>query len=58
MGRYKVSRGAVRYTIDHKASRPKTNESALRPGAKKSYNQLDERNILRHARAQPQDTYA
>ena len=58
MGRYKVSRGAVRYTIDHEASRPETNESVLRPSAKKLYNQLDKRNILRHAHAQPQDTYA
>jgi hypothetical protein len=34
--RYKLSRGAVCYTLDHQASRPKTNTSAPRPGAKKT----------------------
>jgi hypothetical protein len=50
IGRYKVSRGTVRYTLDHQASRPETNTSAPRPGAKKTYNYLDERNLLRYAR--------
>jgi hypothetical protein len=53
IGRYKVSRGAVRYTLDYQASRPKTNTSAPRPGAKKTYNYLDKRNLLRHARQNP-----
>jgi hypothetical protein len=53
MGRYKLSRGAVRYTLDHEASRPQTNTSLPRPGAKKMYNHLDERNLLRHACQNP-----
>ncbi|KAF4634283.1 hypothetical protein G7Y89_g3818 [Cudoniella acicularis] len=58
MARYKLSRKAVRYTLDHEASRPETNESIRRPGAKKTYSHLDERNILWHAREYPQNTYA
>ncbi|KAF4636893.1 hypothetical protein G7Y89_g1182 [Cudoniella acicularis] len=57
IGRYKLSQGAVRYTLDHEASRPETNTSIPRPSVKKTYNYLDERNILRHARQRPQDTY-
>jgi hypothetical protein len=41
MGCFKLSRGAVCYTLDHEASRPETNTSAPRPGAKKTYNYLD-----------------
>jgi hypothetical protein len=37
IGRYKVSRGAIRYTVDHQASCPETNTSAPRAGAKKTY---------------------
>jgi hypothetical protein len=47
--RYKVSRGAIRYTLDYQALLPETNISVLRPGAKKTYNYLDERNLLCHA---------
>jgi hypothetical protein len=38
--RYKVSQGVVRYTLDHQASRPETNISASRPGAKKNIQSL------------------
>jgi hypothetical protein len=36
IGRYKVSWGAVRYTLDYQASCPETNISTPRPGAKKN----------------------
>jgi hypothetical protein len=58
MARFKQSRKAIRYTIAHETSRPKTNESKPRPGAKKTYSHLDERNILPCAREWPQDIYA
>jgi hypothetical protein len=35
IGRYKVSRGVIRYTLDHQASCPETNTSAPRPSTKK-----------------------
>jgi hypothetical protein len=45
-------------TLDHEATRPESNVSSPRPGAKKTYNYLDERNLLRHVRQNPQQTYA
>ncbi len=56
MKQYKLSRGAVRSTIDHDGSRT-NQESCTRPGPKKSFSKLDERNILRHAREFPAHTY-
>jgi hypothetical protein len=49
IGRYKASRGAIYYTLDYQALRPKTNISVLRPSTKKIYNYLDERNLLYYA---------
>jgi hypothetical protein len=47
--RYKVSRGAICYTLDYQALCFETNISVFRPGTKKIYNYLDERNLLCYA---------
>jgi hypothetical protein len=57
MGRLKLSRCAVRYTIDQDELRPNA-ETLPRPGQTKSFSALDERNILRWARSNPKFTYA
>jgi hypothetical protein len=57
MARFKLSRKAVRYTLDNDELRTNAN-SLPRPGATKSFTALDERNIVRHARYKPKDIYA
>ena len=57
MKQLKQSRCAVRYTIEQDELRPDA-ESKPRPGQKKSFTPLDERNILRYAREYPKRTYA
>jgi hypothetical protein len=57
MNRLKLSRCAVRYTIDQDELRD-DGETLPRPGQKKSFSPLDERNILRCARTNPKFTYA
>ena len=57
MARLKLSRYAVRYTIDQDELRNDA-ETLPRPGQKKSFSPLDERNILRCARTHPKFTYA
>ncbi|PMD41459.1 hypothetical protein L207DRAFT_380616, partial [Hyaloscypha variabilis F] len=56
MVRLKQSRKACRTTIEQDELR--TDAHTLpRPGGKKSFTHLDERNILRHARTYPKHTY-
>jgi hypothetical protein len=54
--RLKQSRSACRTTIDQDELRNDA-FSIPRPGGKKSFTHLDERNILRHARTFPKHTY-
>jgi hypothetical protein len=57
MGRLKLSRYAVRYTIDQEELRDDA-ETLPCPGQKKSFSSLDKRNILRCARTNPKFIYA
>jgi len=57
MGRLKLSRYIIRYTIDQDELRDNA-KSLSRPGQIKSFLSLDKRNILRYIRLYPKFIYA
>jgi hypothetical protein len=51
-----ITRGALRNTLDFEDVRPK-GISVRKPGRPVTYSETDERNLLRHVRFNPKDTY-
>jgi hypothetical protein len=54
--RLKLSRSAVRYTIEKNKQRP-DGKTLPRAGARKCFIQAEERKLLRHVRLNPKQTY-